>query len=184
MPRYLILLLFALPVLAMGEQHTLADITDMDPKKIALYAAVIFLPGVVAVSLTIIWVTVWRRENRDNQCPPYNSKTIKDYTIKWGAIFGLVSQLGLQRLVATLSGIPLLWELVPLGMAITGIVSMGVYEALKAYAYRRKWYRLFSWLSVKHVPGYHNTGFAPAIDPETLRIFLENDDTVRRGADV
>ncbi len=116
-----------------------------------LYLLIVFGPGVIAVALTVTATVAWRLVWRDEH--PYSPPTPK-HVIKWalilGAVIGPACQLGFQRVASDITGTPLYWELVFVAPFITGLASMGMYEALKILFHRWGWKRAYELIRVRH----------------------------------
>lgn len=91
---------------------------------------IVALPGIMA---QVANITLMRYVQgiymSDNAGKKMKMGTTLKLTILYGAGIGLVSQIALQKLVQTLTGIPIIWELLLLSL-FTGIVSMLLYELI------------------------------------------------------
>ena len=125
--------------------------------------AIVAFPGVMAVLLTMASVIVIRRVNRADGNPPMKAGQIVKYTVLIGAFFGPMMQFGFQRLANWLTGQPIIWELLLVGFAITGMASMIAYELLR-WQSQKRWPGLYALISVKHSSAAGHVGDTPEGD--------------------
>jgi len=153
------------------------------------FVGVLLTPGALAVVLTILFVRYQRAFAQDDRKEAKASgETIKrktsrywfNYTLIWGAVFGVISQIGLQGAVNYLTGMPIMWELMVVAVGVTGLASMGIYELVRWYLAVKikkgegKWVPVYEWLSNKKITsGKPQEGD----DMTVLSRFLDEDTT-------
>jgi len=94
------------------------------------FGLILIMPGVVAVTLTIVWMRYQRVFAQDER-KTYTKREWFKLTLYAGAVFGVISQAGLQGVINYLTGMPIMWELLGLAVLITGIASAGAYEVIR-----------------------------------------------------
>lgn len=142
------------------------------------FILILISPGMLAITLTIVWMRYQRVFAADEHSQMSKRQWFYK-TLKVGAVFGPLSQAGLQGLVHYLTGLPVMWELIGLSVLITGIFSAGAYEAVRwrlavlIKGGKKDWMPVYNWISAK--PG--------ETDPETgddighLTQFMQDDKT-------
>lgn len=122
------------------------------------FGLILITPGILAVSLTIIWTRYQRYFAMDEGIERSKRQWFM-YTLKTGAVFGVLSQAGLQGVVMFLTSMPIMWELLGVAVFITGLVSAGLYEAARYWLSSKikkgnlDWVPVYEWLSLKRLSG-------------------------------
>ena len=121
---------------------------DLDWKQIIIVALIVFFPTLLAMTLTVVTTTVWRK-NKIRRMIQIYEWDIYIAAAKSGLIFGPTCQSGLQGMLAYIFNLPVFWELIPLSIVIVGPASLVWYELLRWATFKYKIYRVYAWLSIK-----------------------------------
>ncbi len=144
--------------------------------KPAITIIIVCLPAMLAIPMTILHVTFWRRDNRAAGGEAFNQLEIRDKVYFWGRIYGVGSVLLLQGLVEMLLGTPFSWymrgSLVVVGFACTGFAARVAFDFIRGHAASkaekgsRRWRRIYNYLTVKHKKAADGTDDTFFIDPD------------------
>lgn len=124
------------------------------------FGLILIMPGIVAVSGTIIWIRFQRvfalEEGRHLTRRQWFRRTLAV-----GAIAGVGAQCGMQGVIQYLTGMQIMWGWVVTAALITGLASVLVYELLRWWTYKKykagdeSYGQIYEWLSLKRVTGEH-----------------------------
>ncbi len=129
---------------------------------------ILALPGVAAITATIVHVTFWRRDNRAMGAAPFSHVAIRDKVYWWGRVYGVGAVAVMQGTVELLLGQVLSWPMrvssVALALVVTGPAARLTFDILRGHAGARVeagrngwWRRVYDYLTVQHPgPGEDN----------------------------
>lgn len=138
-------------------------------------------PGFLALNLTVLWVRYQRAVYQKDK-KPMSARRIRNETMIAGALFGVISQVGLQKLIGWLVGTPVMWELLLISVGATGLASMAYYEALRIFCVWRAKKGddlcrvVYDWLSVKDKPEKKPNGGDTNDGPGELTRYMDAED--------
>mgnify|MGYP001575514948 CR=1 FL=1 len=128
---------------------------------------VLAIPGGMAVFLTILHVTFWRRDNRAMGGEAFSHREIKAKVLTWGRVYGVGTVAVMQGLVEFLLRQELSWYLrgcmVVVALVATGPVSRFAFDWIRGYAAgkaedgSRRWLRIYNYLTVEHAKAANGT---------------------------